>query len=331
MNEDTASATIGRRVLLGAASTLLAACPVWAQEAFPTRGVRLIVPYPPGGSADPPARVIGQRLSSLWGQPVVVENRSGASGMIGAEALARSAPDGYTIGLGNIQTHALNVAMFRRMTYDPVADFEPISLVAAAPHAFAVPSKSAIRTMDDLAQAIRKEPGKLTYGSPGPGSTAHLIEEVWLRKHGLSAEHAAYRGAAPVLNDLLAGTLAFAVSTLPGVMTQAKAGELRLLSITSAERHPDLPQVPTFAELEIGDTAMEAWFAILAPARTPRPIVDRIAADIARVQAMSEARQLIVAAGLEPRDLGPDATRDFIRAEVQRAVSIGKTVGIEPE
>ncbi|HEY8612200.1 MAG TPA: tripartite tricarboxylate transporter substrate-binding protein, partial [Roseomonas sp.] len=122
----------------------------------------------------------------------------------------------------------------------------------------------------DLAAAIRKDPGKLTFGSPGPGSTAHLITEMWLRKTGLSAVHAAYRGAAPVINDLMGGTLGFAVSTLPGVMTQAQAGELRLLAITSAARHPDLPQVPTFAELGIGDTAMEAWFAILAPARTPR-------------------------------------------------------------
>ena len=323
--------TIRRRALLGAAATLLAARPLRAQEGFPIRGLRLIVPYPPGGSADPPARIIGQRLSNLWGQPVVVENRSGASGMIGAEALARSAPDGYTIGVGNIQTHALNVAMFRRMAYDPVADFEPISLVAATPHAFAVQARSPFRSMDDLARAIRKDPGKLTYGSPGLGSTAHLIEEMWLRNENLSAVHAAYRGAAPVLNDLLAGTLAFAVSTLPGVMTQAQAGELRLLAITSAARHPDLPDVPTFAELGIGDTAMEAWFAILAPAGTPRPIVDRIAADIARVQAVPETRRLITAAGLEPRDLGPDATRAFIRAEVGRAVSVAKMVGIEPE
>jgi tripartite-type tricarboxylate transporter receptor subunit TctC len=331
MRENAPSTAIGRRMLMGAAASLLTVGPLRAQEAFPTRAVKLIVPYPPGGSADPPARIIGQRLSSLWGQPVVVENRSGASGMIGAEALARSAPDGYTIGLGNIQTHALNVATFRRMTYNPVTDFEPISLVAATPHAFAVPSKSPIRSMEELAQAIRKEPGKLTYGSPGLGSTAHLIEEMWLRKLGLTAVHAAYRGAAPVLNDLLAGTLSFAVSTLPGIMSQAKAGELRLLAVTSPERHPDLPQVPTFAELGIADTAMEAWFAILAPARTPRNVVERVAADITRVQAMPETRKLIIAAGLEPRDLGPDATRDFIRAEVGRAVSVAKMVGIEPE
>ena len=323
--------TIRRRALLGAAASLLAAPSLRAAEPYPSRGVRLIVPYPPGGSADPPARLIGGRLSTLWGQPVVVENRSGASGMIGAEALARSAPDGYTIGLGNIQTHALNVAMFRRMTYDPVADFEPISLVAAAPHAFAVSAKSPVRSMADLASAIRRDPGKLTYGSPGLGSTAHLIEEMWLRKESLSAVHAAYRGAAPVLNDLLAGTLAFAVSTLPGVMTQAQAGGLRLLAITSAARHPDLQDVPTFAELGIGDTAMEAWFAILAPARTPRPLVGRIATDIARVQAVPETRQLITVAGLETRNLGPDATRDFIRAEVARAISVAKMGGIEPE
>ena len=331
MRENAPPKAIHRRALIGATAALFATGPLRAQEAFRTRGVKLIVPYPPGGSADPPARIICQRLSSLWGQPVVVENRSGASGMIGAEALARSAPDGYTIGLGNIQTHALNVAMIRRMSYNHVTDFEPISLIAATPHAFAVPAKSSIRSMDELAQAIRKEPGKLTYGSPGPGSTAHLIEEMWLRKLGLSAVHAAYRGAAPVLNDLLAGTLAFAVSTLPGVMSQAQAGELRLLAITSAERHPDLPQVPTFADLGIADTAMEAWFAILAPARTPRQVVERVAADIARVQTVPETRKLIVAAGLEQRDLGPDATRDFIRAEVGRAVSVAKMIGIEPE
>ncbi|MFC0389038.1 Bug family tripartite tricarboxylate transporter substrate binding protein [Muricoccus vinaceus] len=319
---------VARRALL---CGLAAPGTLRAQDAFPSRGVKLIVPYPPGGSADPPARIIGQRLSTIWGQPVVVENRSGASGMIGAEALARSPPDGYTLGLGNIQTHALNVAMFRRMAYDPVADFAPISLVASTPHAFAVPARSPFASMDDLAEAIRAQPGRLTYGSPGPGSTAHLIEEMWLRRLGLSAVHVAYRGAAPVLNDLLGGSLAFAVSTLPGVMAQAQSGALRLLAITSAARHPDLPAVPTFAELGIGDTAMEAWFAILAPARTPRPIVERIAADIARAQALPETRRMIMAAGLEPLDLGPDATQDFIRAEVQRAVAVGKTVGLEPE
>jgi tripartite-type tricarboxylate transporter receptor subunit TctC len=327
-----------RRRLLGAGASLtalltipLATPAVRAQDGYPNRPVRLIVPYPPGGSADPPARLLAQRLGALWGQPVVVENRSGASGMIGAEAVARAAPDGYTIGLGNIQTHALNVAQFRRMPYDPVSDFEPIALVAATPHAIAAPATSPARTVAELAALIRRRPGSLTYGSPGPGSSAHLIAELWLRREGLNATHAAYRGAAPVVNDLLGGALGFAVSTLPGVASQAEAGRLRLLAVTSERRQPAFPDVPTFAEIGLGEAAMEAWFAILAPARTPRPIVERISRDILSILAQPDTRAALAAAGLEARDLGPEATRELIVAEGRRAVAIARAVGLEPE
>lgn len=331
MSETAPFNPLRRRAFLAATPALLLAPRLRAAEAFPSRSVRLIVPFPPGGSADPPARILGQHLSTAWGQPVVVENRSGASGMIGSEAVARAAPDGYTLGLGNILTHALNVAMFRRMSYNPVTDFEPVSLVAATPHAFVVPAKSPIRSMEDLARAVRQGKGELTFGSPGHGSTPHLIPEMWLQKIGGKAVHVPYRGAAPVVNDLLAGTLGFAVSTLPGVAAQAQAGELRLLAVDSDQRQEAFPAVPTLAELGMGEIAMDVWFAVLAPAGTPRPVVDRIAADIAKAQALPETARMLKAAGLEQRDLGPDATREFIREEVKRAVAIGKRVGIEPE
>ena len=262
-----------RRALL--AAPVLALPATARAQAWPSRPVRIVLAYPPGGSTDVLARTLAAALQeAIPGSTFVVDNRPGGAAVVGTQAVAQAAPDGYTLALGNNQTHAANAAMLPSLPFDPVADFAPIARLAAVHHALVVPANGP-RTLAELA-AKGKNGGRVTYASSGAGSASHVIAETFVRREGLDATHVPYRGGAQATTDTVSGTVDFFVSTWPQVVALVREGRLRALGIGAPARLPETPEVPTFAELNAPDLAVDAWFGMWAPARTNAAIVARL-------------------------------------------------------
>ncbi|MBW8269662.1 tripartite tricarboxylate transporter substrate binding protein [Caldovatus sp. SYSU G05006] len=313
----------------------LAAAPARAQPSaaasWPSRPVRVVVAYPPGGSTDVLARTIVPRLQELIpGATFVVENRPGGAAVVGTQAVAQAAPDGHTLALGNNQTHAANAAMLRGLPYDPLADFAPVGRIAEVHHALVVPASSPARTLQDLA-ARGKGGGRLAYASSGVGSASHVIAESFVRREGLAATHVPYRGGAQATTDTVAGVVDFFVSTWPQVVALVRDGRLRALGIGAPQRLPDLPEVPTFAELGAGYMAVDAWFGLWAPARTPDAVVARLGATLLRVLAEPEIVARLQQQGFAAAPLDPAAFAAFQREEVRRWEELVALTGIRLE
>jgi tripartite-type tricarboxylate transporter receptor subunit TctC len=260
-----------RRAL--AALPLLLAAPALAQDRYPARPIRLVVPFPPGGTTDVLARAIAVKWQELWGQQAVVENRAGGGGVIGTEAVARGAPDGYLLVLGNNQTHAANGALIERLPYD-VGAFAAVTLVARVPHALVVPAGSPARDVAGLVALGRARP--IAYASPSAGSSSHLMAETFVRRTGMDAQHVPYRGAAPAVADLVAGTVQFMMASWATVAALVADGRLRALGVGGEARFPDLPAVPTLRELGYDYVSGDSWFGLFAPPGTPAPVLDRL-------------------------------------------------------
>ena len=279
---------INRRTALIAASALAAPRLAWA--AFPDRPVRVIVPWPPGALADVVMRAIAQAMPVALGQPVVVENRPGATGALGTEAVARATPDGHTLILGNAETHAINPLVYRRLAYDPVRDFSPVSLFARAPFALAVGQNMGVTDLAGFLSKLREAPGRVSYASWGVGSTSHLTMELLLKATGLEALHAPFTGQAPGITAVIGGQVDCMFLTAGGAEAAARDGRVKLLAVSAAERVPLLPQVPTLREAGV---AVEGgnWFGLLGPARMPAEAADKLAqamAAAARAPAVQE-------------------------------------------
>ena len=275
--------SFSRRMLVGGMTTALAfglAGGALAQAAYPTRPVTLVVPFPPGGGTDTGARIVAQRLAARWGQPVVVENKGGAAGQIGADAVARARPDGYTLLMGNIGTQAINPALYKKLPYDPDTAFVPITLVAELPLAMTVHPGVPATTPRELIDLARRKPGQLSYSSSGAGGAPHLAAEMFKQATGSYILHVPYRGGGPAVADLLAGHVDLSFMTVLEASGHIKAGKLRALAVTSAQRVPALPDVPTLAESALPGFNSISWIGILAPAGTPKDIVDKIATDV---------------------------------------------------
>ena len=279
---------IRRRALL---ATPLIALPALAHaQAWPARPVRIVLAYPPGGSTDVLARTLAAALQeSIPGSAFVVDNRPGGAAVVGTQAVAQAAPDGYTLSLGNNQTHAANAAMLSSLPYDPVGDFAPIARLAAVHHALVVPANGP-RTLAELA-AKGKNGGRVTYASSGVGSASHVIAETFVRRERMEATHVPYRGGAQATTDTVAGTVDFFVSTWPQVVTLVRDGRLRALGIGAPARLPETPDVPTFAELNAQDLAVDAWFGMWAPARTPPEVVTRLSDALVGILAQPAMRE----------------------------------------
>jgi len=273
-----------RRALLATLAWPAAAA---GQEGFPTRTVRIVVPYAPGGTTDIVARLLAERISGPLGQPVLVENRPGGAAFIGTEVVARSAPDGHMLLMATNGSHGINSAIFRTMPYDPVRDFAPISILAAVPLVLVVPAALPVRSVAELVDHLKARPGQLSYGSAGIGASGHLAAEMFNRQVGVSLEHVPYRGDSPALPDLLAGRIAFMFANLPGSIGFVRNGTLRALAVSSGTRSPALPDVPTAREAGLADFQVDPWYGLMAPAATPAPVVARL-------------NQLTVAALAEP-------------------------------
>lgn len=316
---------IRRRALL---ATPVLALPATARaQAWPSRPIRIVLAYPPGGSTDVLARTLAAALAeAIPGSTFVVDNRPGGAAVVGTQAVAQAAPDGYTLALGNNQTHAANAAMLPSLPFDPVADFAPIARLAAVHHALVVPANGP-RTLAELA-AKGKNGGRVTYASSGAGSASHVIAETFVRREAMEATHVPYRGGAQATTDTVAGTVDFFVSTWPQVVALVRDGRLRALGIGAPARLPEMPDVPTFAELNAQDLAVDAWFGMWAPARTDAAIVARLSDALVGILGQPAMRERLNGQGFvaAPMPAGPFAA--FQREEVARWRTLVELTGI---
>jgi len=302
---------------------------------YPSRPLRLIVPFPPGGSTDILARALSQKLSENLAQPVVVDNRPGAGGSIGSEAAAKAAPDGYTLMMGQLGPLAVSPAIYKNLPYDPVKSFAPVSLMAIVPSVLVVNTSLPLASAAELIAYAKKNPGKLTYGSAGTGSTSHLTTEYFKLATGTDILHVPYKGVGPMLTDLISGQLSMGINGAPAVMAHVNSGRLRALAVTSLTRVPSLPNIPTLDEAGAGSglRGFEAngWYGIVVPAGTAREIVLRLNAEIRRAVDTPELRARLDAEGAIPSTGTPEAFAAFILSEIARWGAVLKRAGIDPQ
>lgn len=308
---------------------LLVAVPLAAQD-YPSRPVKIVVSYAPGGSNDVVARVIAPELQKELGQSFVVENRAGASGTIGADMVAKSPPDGYTLFMG-AGAHALAPSLFKKMPYDLVKDFAPVSLAATSAYVLVVNPAVPASTLPELIALLKAKPGQLNYASAGKGTPLHLAAELFKSKTGTDIVHVPYGGDTPALNDLLAGNVELSFMSVASTAPQIRAGKLRALAVTSTRRSEALPDLPTLHELGIDGYDVGTWWGLLAPAGTPDAIVGKLNAAMRKAVAQREVKERFAPLGLDPMSDSPSEFAAFIKAEVARYAAIAKIAGIEPE
>jgi tripartite-type tricarboxylate transporter receptor subunit TctC len=316
------------RLLAAVAVALMALSPVQAQT-WPAKAVRIVVPFPPGGTTDIVARSLGVELQRMWQHPVVIENRPGAGGNIGADLVAKSAPDGYTLLMGTVGTHAINAALFAqsgaKMPFDPAKDFVPITLAASVPNVMVVNSKLPVNTVAEFIAYAKAHPGQLNMASSGNGTSIHLTGELFKTVTGTYMVHFPYRGSAPAVTDLIAGNMNVMFDNLPSALPHIKSGRLKALAVTSRTRSPALPNVPTIEEAAgLKGFDASSWFGLFAPAGTPRAIVDKVQADVAKALALPEVRERFLAQGADPGGNTPEQFTAFIRAETDKWTRVVK-------
>ena len=301
-----------------------------AAQPYPAKSVRIIVPFPAGGIADLYARLIGTRVGESWGQPVVVENRTGAGGNIGADAVAKSPPDGYTLAMGSFGTHAVNVSLFAKMPYDPVRDFAPIAHVLEAEGLLVVHPSVAAQSVAELIGLLRAKPGSMTYASAGMGTASHLAGELFKVLAKVDMVHVPYKGNVPAITDLLAGQTSLLFATMPTVLPHAKAGKLRALATIGAARSAAAPELPTIAETLPG-FEVNNWIGLFAPAGTPGDIVQRWNAEVLRTMQSPQIQARLPAEGARFIPTTPEQFGAFVKAEIAKWAPIVKASGARVE
>ena len=303
-----------------------------AQPRYPEKSVRMVVPAPPGSAPDILARLVGQKLSESWGQPVVIDNVVGASGNIGTDRVAKAAPDGYTLLFNTIGPIAVNVSLFGdKLPYDPLKDLAPISLVTKMPNLLTVNPGEPVRSLKELIALAKKEPGKLRYGTAGPGTTQHLSGELLNTLAGIKLVAIPYKSSAQMTTDAIGGQIEVLFHNAPVLLPHVKAGTLRPIAITSAKRSPALPDIPTMSESGVPGFEITAWFGVMAPGGTPQPLIQKLSADIQRVVAMPEIRDRILADASEPVGNRPEEYAAFIQSEVAKWRGVIKQANMKPD
>ncbi len=310
---------IDRRRLLGAAAAAAAtlAGPVAAQFA-PNRPLRLVVPFPAGGPTDIVARPLAQLLGEALGQQVIVDNRGGAGGAIGADLVAKAPADGYTLLMGTVGTHAINPGLYRRLPYDASKDFTPLGLVAMAPVAVVVHPGTPYASLAELIAAARREPGEINFGSAGNGTPGHLTGEMFAKAAGVTLKHVPYKGSAPALTDLLGGQIPLMFDPVQSVLQHVRAAKLRALAVSSQARSPVLPQVPTLDEAGLKGFEATAWWALFAPAGVAPAIAAKLSAEVRRIVNAEAFRDRLVELGVQPAGAATPSFADFQRAELAK-------------
>ncbi len=320
---------LSRRFALTALATLcvLVVAPAFSQGTYPNKPVRLVVPFPAGGTTDILARAAAQKLSETWGQQVIVDNRPGAGGNIGAELVAKAAPDGYTLLMGTVGTHAINSSLYAKMPYDHVKDFAPVILVAGVPNVLVVNPDLPIKTVAELIAYAKANPGKLNFASSGSGTSIHLSGELFKVMAGVQMTHVPYKGSAPALTDLIGGQVQLMFDNLPSSLPQIKGGKLRAVAVTSTARAAALPDVPTVAESGLPGFEASSWFGILAPAGTSKEIIAKINADVQKWLASPDAKDKLLGQGAIAAGGTPEDFAKHIQAETAKWAKVVKESG----
>ena len=302
-----------------------------AQDAYPSRRITMVVPFPAGAATDSIARSIAQDLTKAWGQPVTVENRAGATGSIGSAYVAHAAPDGYTLLVNTTSSHTMGPNLLRQKSFDPIKDFKPVTLLVWAPNVLVVNPRVPARSVKDLIALAKQEPGKLDFASSGTGSSIDLAAEMFDKEAGIRMTHVPYKGAAPAIADLLGGQVDLMFDTVAEALPHIRSGKLRALGVTTTHRSPSLPDVPTIAEAGLPGYEMAAWIGLMAPAGTPDAIVDKLNRQIAIILDDPALRARIVAQGMEPAPSTPAMFEAQIVREVPKYATVIKEAGIQPE
>ena len=300
------------------------------QGAYPNKPVKLVIPYPPGGGTDITGRAMAERLSGFLGQSVVIENKPGATGMIGAASVAKSIPDGYTVLFGAASEMAINASLFKNMTYDPRTDFEPVTLVATFPLVF-VASAGTDKSLQQLVEVARAQPETVSYGSIGSGSPQHLAAELLSSMAQVKFIHVPYKGSGPLVQDAVGGHVAMAVSSVPPAVPLVRSGKLRALAVTSSVRSEALPDVPTMAELGFPGYEFNTWVGVAVPKGTPKEIVDRLRDGMVAALGTAEVQAALRDQGAVPAGTTAEQFRKFVHDEVAKSDRIVAQAGIEPE
>lgn len=298
-----------------------------AQDNYPNKPIRLIVPFPPGQSSDILGRVIAEELHAALGQAVIVDNKAGSGGAIGMEMAARAEPDGYTLLTASSGPLAINPSLYPNLPYDPVKSFAPIMNVAAIPQVLVVSANAPWADIKQFVAAAKASPGKLTFGSAGAGSTQHLTMEMLRSRLGLDMVHSPYKGAPPAINDLMGGHIQALFDSMPSVLAFIKSGKLRAIAVSSAERSPFLPDVPTVAETVVPNFKAMAWIGIAAPAGTPVPVVSKLNAGLAKAMATQKVKDKLNTLAFSPIGDTPEQFGQFIKAEVSNWAKVVKDSG----
>jgi tripartite-type tricarboxylate transporter receptor subunit TctC len=297
--------------------------------AYPDHPVKMIVPYPAGGTTDILARLVAGRLEQRLGKPFIVENRGGASGMIGTAAVAQAAPDGHTLVVGTISTHGINASVFKSMSYDTVRDFAPVTIIASTPNVLMVHPSLPVQNVKELIAHAQKNPGTLSFGSTSTAGSPHMSGELLKTLAKIDIQHVPYRGASPMLNDLLGGHIKLAFDNLPSSMAHIKSGAVRALAVTTAERFPHAPDIPTMAESGVAGYEVAAWFGVLAPAKTPPAVVDLLQRNIAEIVKEDAIRKRLDDLGAVPSGIAPAEFARHIEAEVSKWKDVVAATGVK--
>jgi len=314
---------LGRRLLLAAAATMLLPLQAVAQAQWPTKPVKLVVPFVPGGSNDIIARVLANKLSARWGQSVMVDNKGGSGGTIGTDFVAKSAPDGYTILFASTSI-TTNAASGKKLPYDLLQDLDPICMVAATPFAVVVSNALKVNTLKEFIDLARKSPGSINYGTAGIGGINHLGTELFALSAKVDLTHVPYKGIGPAFTDVMGGTLQMVLPTVASVVPHVQGGKMKALAVTSPQRTALLPEVPTVAEAGVPGFQLEAWFGLLGPAHMPADLVKRINEDLKVVLAMPDVKEVLARDGTYPRHSTPEAFKALVKSDLERWTNVIK-------
>ncbi len=298
-----------------------------AQTVYPAKAIRYVVPFPAGGPLDIVARAIGQELNKSWGQAVVIDNRPGAGGNIGADLVAKAPADGYTILMGAVSTHAINVTLYNKLPYDPIRDFAPVTLITSVPNVLVVHPSVPANNVKELIALAKSRPGQLNFASGSTGSAGHLAGELFNSMAGVRMTHIPYKGAAPAVVDLMAGHVSLMFDNMSSALPNIKATRVRALAVTTLKRSPLLPQLPTISDAGLRGFDIATWFGIFAPAGTPPDIVARLNGEIVRILHTPEMKERLALLGAEPIGNKPDEFAAFVRAEIPKYAKVIQASG----
>lgn len=323
--------SLTRRSTLGLVAGAVFAPAIVRAQSYPSKTISLVVPYPAGGPTDAIARFVAQDLSGSIGQGVVVDNRAGASGAVGTRAVAKGEADGHTFIFGNNQTHGNNMFLLKDPGYDAVKDFAPVAGVGAFEHAFVVRNDLPAKTIKELIALAKADPGKLNYGSTGVGSGSHLAMELFMQRTGIKMTHVPFRGAAPLVQEIIGGRIDIANSTLPSVLEQITAGNLRAIALASPERNPRAKDIPTLREQGVTDADADSWAAFFAPAATPAPVLETLSKAVIASIAKPAVTEQILKLGFTLKVRDPAAFKPYHQQEIATWEKIIKEAGVKPE